>query len=146
MKVVSEKERSLFTSLSVDINMKKFKKYWFAGGSRLFLQNYKWWNEKNRYNEVFAISSKLGWFFQVNHLLYIAQRWYGIRIYADCQQKLFSLKHDTGGKILQETFPGVDKFPFMRPTFRLLNFACAPDRALKKWGLKTTLYVQSRRN
>ena len=30
--------------------------------------------------------------------------WKGNQIYADCQQKLFSLEHDTAGRILLVTF------------------------------------------
>ena len=34
--------------------------------------------------------------FKANHLAYIVPSWYGSRISADCQQKLFFTKHDTG--------------------------------------------------
>ena len=34
---------------------------------------------------------------KANHLAYIEPSWYGSRISADCQQKLLSTKHDTGG-------------------------------------------------
>ena len=35
--------------------------------------------------------------FKAKHLVYVGPRWYGSRIYVDCQQKLFSSEHDTGG-------------------------------------------------
>ena len=35
--------------------------------------------------------------FKATHLAYIVPSWYGSRISADCQQKLFFTKHDTGG-------------------------------------------------
>ena len=41
---------------------------------------------------------------KANHLAYIAPRWYGSRISADCQQKLLFTKHDTSEKFLQVTF------------------------------------------
>ena len=41
---------------------------------------------------------------KANHLVYIVPRWYGSRVDADCQQMLFSLEHDTGGRILLVTF------------------------------------------
>ena len=37
---------------------------------------------------------------EANHLVYIVPGWYGSGIYADCQRKLFSSQHDTGGRIL----------------------------------------------
>ena len=43
-------------------------------------------------------------FLKVNHLAYIEPRWYGSQISADCQQNLFSTKHDTSGRFLPVTF------------------------------------------
>ena len=34
----------------------------------------------------------------------MVRRWHGSQISADCQQKLFSLEHDIGWKILLVTF------------------------------------------
>ena len=41
---------------------------------------------------------------KANHLAYIEPRCYGIRISADCQQKLLFTKHDTSGRFLLVTF------------------------------------------
>ena len=47
-----------------------------------------------------------------NHLVCIMPRWYASRIYADCQQKLFSSKNDTGGRILLVAFLAEQKREF----------------------------------
>ena len=36
----------------------------------------------------------------------VSWRWYGSRLSASCQQKLFSSKHDTGGRYLSITLLG----------------------------------------
>ena len=41
---------------------------------------------------------------KANHLRYIVPSWYGSRISADCQQKLFSLEHDVSWRFLLVTF------------------------------------------
>ena len=41
---------------------------------------------------------------KASHLVYTVPRWYGSRIYADCQQNVLSSEHDTGGRILLVTF------------------------------------------
>ena len=46
----------------------------------------------------------------------------------------------------KKAFTGVDKFLSRCPTFRAHNFTCRPDRARKKWVVKTKVFVQSRRN
>ena len=47
-----------------------------------------------------------------NNLVCIMPRWYASRIYADCQQKLFSSKNDTGGRILLVAFLAEQKREF----------------------------------
>ena len=42
--------------------------------------------------------------FKANNLAHIEPRWYGIRIPADCQQKLLFTKLDTSGRFLLVTF------------------------------------------
>ena len=39
---------------------------------------------------------------------------------------------------------GVDKFISRNRTFRACNFTCAPNRARKKWMVKSKVYVRSR--
>ena len=46
----------------------------------------------------------------------------------------------------KKTFTGVHTFLSRRPTFRLHNFTCAPDRSRKRWVVKTKVFVQSRHN
>ena len=46
---------------------------------------------------------------KASHLVYIVPRWYGSRIYADCQQKLFSSVPDTDGRILLVPFVAEQK-------------------------------------
>ena len=46
---------------------------------------------------------------KVNHLAYIAPRWYGSRISADSQQNLLSLKYDTSRRFLLITSLGEQK-------------------------------------
>ena len=43
-------------------------------------------------------------FIKVNNLAYIEPRWYGDRIYANCQQKLLFTKQNTSGRFLEVTF------------------------------------------
>ena len=43
-------------------------------------------------------------YLKANHLVNKVSRWYGSQISADCQEKLFSLEHDIGGKISLVTF------------------------------------------
>ena len=52
----------------------------------------------------FAIFLKSSLLFKANHLDYREPRWYGGRIFADCQQKLLSPKHDTSGRFLPVIF------------------------------------------
>ena len=67
---------------------------------------------KSKMTNVFTIPNKIPGFlrsgftykFKANHLVYIMPKWHESRIYADCQQKLFLLEHDTGGRILLLTF------------------------------------------
>ena len=53
---------------------------------------------RNPFETCFCLGIK------ANYLIYTAPRWYRSLISADCQQKLFSLKHDTGGRLLPLTF------------------------------------------
>ena len=75
------------------------------------------WNKfKELLNDSLIFKRKVFWKFtgpnpiipifiiKANHLAYIVPRWYRSRIYPDYQQKLFSLGHDTGGRILLVTF------------------------------------------
>ena len=41
---------------------------------------------------------------KANHLVYLVPTWYWSRIFAECQPKLFSWKHDTCRRILLATF------------------------------------------
>ena len=41
---------------------------------------------------------------------------------------------------------GVDKFLSRSPIFRVRSFTCAPNRARKKWLLKTKVHVRLRHN
>ena len=41
---------------------------------------------------------------------------------------------------------GVEKCLVRCPTFQECSFTCAPDRALKKWVVKTKMYVWSKDN
>ena len=47
--------------------------------------------------------------FKANHLAYIEPKWYGSRIYANCQQKLLFTRHDTSGRFLLVTFLEMQK-------------------------------------
>ena len=47
---------------------------------------------------------------KANHLAYTAPRWYGNRISADCQQKLFSPKYDASGRFLLVSFIEKEKW------------------------------------
>ena len=41
---------------------------------------------------------------KANHLGHVVPRWYGSRIFADCQQKLFPSEYDTGRRFLLVPF------------------------------------------
>ena len=46
----------------------------------------------------------LNLYLKASHLVYLVKRWYGSRIYTDCQQNFFSSEHDTGRRTLVVTF------------------------------------------
>ena len=50
------------------------------------------------------LGTVIEYFIKANHLTYIASRWYGSRISADCQQNLLSPKHDISRRFLLVTF------------------------------------------
>ena len=53
-------------------------------------------------------------YIKANHVVYIVSRQYGSRIYAHCQQKLFSSEHDTGGRILRVVFLAEQKRQYVK--------------------------------
>ena len=71
---------------------------------------------------------------KANHLVYIVPRWCGSRIYADCQQKLFSLRHDSGARILLVTFLAEQKGEYTEFLVGLLRWP--------SWGLLSTFCFQ----